>query len=230
MTKTRPKRRGTTTKPAASGAAKTAKSAGTDRRNRNGRAGAKLPGEVYDPDEMDRILKACGRGPTGRRNKALIVLCWRCGLRINEALELRPDDVNMKQSRLHVRDGKGHKDRKLGIPSDARDALELWMADRRTMRLNGRHPIFCTLTEGNKGQKLKHPYIVVMLARLRDRSGLEKRLHAHGFRHTFAWERSVEGVTLPLISRMLGHENIATTARYLAHVAPIDVIEAMQNL
>ena len=179
---------------------------------------------------MDRVLKALGRGPTGKRNKALIMLGWRCGLRINEALELRPDDVDMEQAYLHVRDGKGHKNRKLGIPSDACDALQLWMADRRTMRLNGRHRLFCTLTKGNKGQKIKHPYVVAMLSRLRERSGLEKRLHFHGFRHSFAWERSVEGMSLPLISRMLGHENIATTARYLAHVAPIDVIEAMQNL
>ncbi len=68
-----------------------------------------------------------------------------------------------------------------------------------------------------------------MLKRLVFRAGIEKRVHAHGFRHTHAAQLRAEGVDIAIISRQLGHASINTTARYLDHIAPQAVIEAMRG-
>lgn len=56
-----------------------------------------------------------------------------------------------------------------------------------------------------------------------------KRVHAHGLRHTHAAQLRAEDVEIGLISRQLGHRSIATTARYLDPIAPLDVINAMRR-
>ncbi len=72
-------------------------------------------------------------------------------------------------------------------------------------------------------------YIRVMLKRLAARAGIDKRVHAHGLRHTHAAQLRAEGVDIAIISRQLGHASINTTARYLDHIAPRAVIEAMRS-
>jgi hypothetical protein len=59
--------------------------------------------------------------------------------------------------------------------------------------------------------------------------GIAKRVHAHGLRHTHAAELRAEGVDIGIISEQLGHTSIATTVRYLDHIAPVAVVEAMRE-
>ena len=91
--------------------------------------------------------------------------------------------------------------------------------------MNGTHPIFCTLA----GNRMGDAYVRVLLPRLARKAGIEKRVHAHGFRHTHAAQLRVEGVDIGIISKQLGHRSIATTARYLDHIAPQQVIETMRG-
>ena len=57
--------------------------------------GRRFPAEVYDRDQVDALMRACStRYPTGIRNRALIALMYRGGLRLSEALALRPSDVD----------------------------------------------------------------------------------------------------------------------------------------
>jgi integrase len=64
--------------------------------------------------------------------------------------------------------------------------------------------------------------------RLAAKAGIEKRVHPHGLRHTHAAELAREGVPMNVIQAQLGHSSLATTSRYLAHVAPQHVVEAMK--
>ncbi len=91
--------------------------------------------------------------------------------------------------------------------------------------MNGTYPLLCTLAGGRMGDA----YVRVLLPRLGRRAGIEKRVHAHGLRHTHAAQLRVEGVDIGIISKQLGHRSIATTARYLDHIAPQQVIEAMRT-
>jgi len=76
---------------------------------------------------------------------------------------------------------------------------------------------------------LKPSYVRTALPRLAAKAGIEKRVHAHALRHTLAFELMMEGVPVPIIQRQLGHASLATTQRYLDHIAPKDVIEVMQG-
>ncbi len=60
-------------------------------------------------------------------------------------------------------------------------------------------------------------------------AGIEKRVHAHGLRHTHAAELAREGVPINVIQAQLGHSDLGTTSRYLAHIAPQELIEQMQK-
>ncbi len=63
----------------------------------------------------------------------------------------------------------------------------------------------------------------------RRRAGIDRRVHAHGLRHTHAAQPRAEGVDIVIISRQLGHASITTTARYLDDIAPRAVIETMRR-
>jgi hypothetical protein len=87
------------------------------------------------------------------------------------------------------------------------------------------HPLFCTL----EGKPLLPTYCRSLFARLGKKASLEKRVHPHGLRHTGAAEMRAEGADIGIISRQLGHSSIATTSRYLDHIAPEQVVQAMRK-
>lgn len=174
--------------------------------------GRKFPPEPLTRGEVMALIGANGASPTGVRNRALLWTLYRSGVRITEALDLQVKDLEAPKFRVLC--GKGKKPRTVAMPPDAWAAVELWLARRRELGVPKGSPVFCTL----RGGYLGHGYIRQMLERLRVRAGLEKRIHAHGFRHTFASELVEEGQPLPLVSRALGHGHLETTARYLGRI------------
>ena len=72
--------------------------------------GQKYPGEPLTPAEVHALIAACSpKAPTGIRNRALLTLLYRSGLRISEALALRPSDVDLDKHTLRILHGKGNK-------------------------------------------------------------------------------------------------------------------------
>lgn len=151
-------------------------------------------------------------------------MLYRSGLRINEALSLYPKDLELEKGSIRVLNGKGGRSRTIGIDPGAAGIVQRWLDKRLTLGVNGRQSVFCTLD----GQSMSASYVRVMLKRLASKAGIEKRVHTHGFRHTHAAQLRAEGVDIAIISRQLGHTNITTTARYLDHLAPTAVVQAMQ--
>ena len=188
--------------------------------------GKTYPAEILTPDEVRALVKACSsRAPTGVRNRALLVLLYRGGLRVSEALGLHPKDVDRAAGTVTVLRGKGGKRRTIGLDPGAFAFLERWLDVRAKRGINGRAPIFSTL-----GRKpLASAYVRALLPRLGCKAGLEKRVHAHGLRHSHAFELSMEGVPMPVIQAQLGHASLAVTSRYLAHIAPAELVQAMQR-
>lgn len=185
----------------------------------------KLPAEVYTPDEIARLVKACStKAKTGIRNRALIITLYRGGLRLSEALSLFPKDLDRSAGTARVLHGKGDKSRTIGLDDGAFTAIERWLDAREKLGIGARSPVFCTL----KGEPIFTAYIRALLPRLARKAGIAKRVHAHGMRHTHAVELASEKVDLLTISAQLGHANISTTDTYLRHLAPQRVIEAMR--
>jgi site-specific recombinase XerD len=97
--------------------------------------------------------------------------------------------------------------------------LERWLDKRRAVRIGPRRPLFCTLD----GRRLDPSYVRRLLPRLAAKAGIDKRVHAH------AAELVGEGVPVNVVQQQLGHGSLATTDRYLRHIAPRERVEAMQR-
>lgn len=185
-----------------------------------------LPTEPLSREEVLALIKASSnRAPTGLRNRALIVLLWRCGLRIAEALALLPKDLDEQEGTVRVLRGKGSKSRVVPLDPDAFAVVQRWADKREKLGIGPRRPLLCTL----KGGPMADAYVREMLPRLARRAGIVKRVHAHGLRHTYAVDLRKENVDVGIISKALGHSNIGTTAIYLNHVLPRDVIDALRD-
>jgi integrase len=184
--------------------------------------------EPLTPAEVARVIGACSRrAPTGIRNRALITLLYRSGLRISEALALRPADVNLDKHSLRLLDTKSGEPQTRGFHPSADDALLRWLDERKRLGI-GNHGkrLFCTL----EGKPLSDRYVRDVLQRLAARAGVDKRVHPHGLRHTFAVELEAAGTPVTTISKLLGHSSIAVTHRYLDHLTNGQAVEALSAL
>jgi site-specific recombinase XerD len=186
--------------------------------------GRKYPAEVLTPDEVAAVISRCSpRAPTGIRNRALLTLLYRSGLRVSEALALRPGDVSLAAHTVRVLHGKGGKATTRGFHPSATDALARWTDTRKALGIRG-GPLFCTL----QGGPVSDQYVRNLLHRLGARAGIDKRVHPHGLRHTFAVELENAGTPVTVISKLLGHSSTAVTSRYLDHLTNAQAVTALE--
>ncbi|MCB1036814.1 MAG: phage integrase family protein [Acidobacteria bacterium] len=191
--------------------------------------GRKFPVEVLTPEEVASLIGACSkRGSAGIRDAALIGALYYGGLRLNEALQLYPRDVDLEKGTVNVRIGKGSRQRLVALVGDAGGLLiQRWLDRRAQLGLTGRHRLFCTL----KGSEIQQTNVRGTLQRLRDRAGIEKRVHPHGLRHSHAYNLCMDhGVPVTAISGQLGHSDVGTTSRYLDHLAPEARVSLLRSL
>lgn len=187
--------------------------------------GKRYPAEPLTESEVRLLLARCSRrAPSGIRNRALITVLYRGGLRIGEALALRLKDIDFEKGSVRILHGKGDKARLVGLDDGCLEVLRAWLDCRRRMGIDNRLPIFSTL----KGGPLSDSYVRTMLRRIGAKAGIAKRVHPHGLRHTHAFELANEGTPLHVIQQQLGHASLAVTDTYIRHLAPQDVIKTMR--
>jgi len=190
------------------------------------RNGSTLDADLLTNDEIELLMRQCSRrAPTGVRNRALIAVCWRCGLRIGEALALAPKDFEPDSGTLVVQRGKGGKRRVVGVDAGTVALVGRWLEVRRKRRIPGGGPLFCTLA----GRPMGQSYIRHLLPRLARKAGIERRVHAHGLRHAFAVDLVRSGASLYVVRDALGHASVATTQIYLTRVGAHEAVDAMRN-
>lgn len=187
--------------------------------------GRKFPAEPLSGDEVRALLAACG-GATLQaiRNHALLVVMWRTGLRCSEALALRPSDVDHQAQTIRVLRGKGGKSRTVGADGATMAVVGIWADKRTAAGFTEDGPLFCVVQGRQAGAQLHPRYVRNMVTTLAAKAGIAHRVHPHGLRHTHAVELAREGWPVPLISRQLGHSNVATTDTYLAGLYPAEVV------
>lgn len=171
------------------------------------------------------------RAPTGLRDRALLQLMHRCGLRIAEACALRLGDIDWDSGRVRVI-GKGDKERTVYADPGTLAILERWMAERgrfsRTRRPDA--PMFVSVRDGVRGRGVTTDSIEKMVKRRMTVVGVapEKR-HAHCLRHTFASDLLAAGRSLEELRKLLGHSSLRTTEIYVHASDPV-LAEAMQRI
>ena len=192
-------------------------------------AGKTYPAEVYSRREIEAIMAALGRGQLAIRNQAIVVAMWRCGLRVEEALALAGHDIDLEARTLFVRHGKFNRQRMLGVDLETAELLAAWLGLRENYGFEADEPLFPVCWGPTRGKKTQYSVFRETFLLAAKHSGLRKRAHCHGLRHTFASENVREGVPLPILSAMMGHLDVAYTFAYIRKVAPWEAIEAMQR-
>jgi site-specific recombinase XerD len=151
------------------------------------------------------------------RERALVVLLWRSGLRVAEACALEIQDLEPLETgaRLHIRCGKGGKARYVGLDAAG------WavVADQVNGRPSG--PVLATRSHTPLQTHQARRTIRMLAAR----AGLRARIHPHALRHTFARESHDEGWSVREIQMALGHASLGTTAIYLASIGCNEAVE-----
>jgi integrase/recombinase XerD len=183
---------------------------------------ARLDADLLSPAEIETLIRACSnRAPTGIRNRALIALAWRCGLRISEMLALAPKDVDDGGGTVVVQHGKGGKRRAVGMDAGTAALVQRWSQTRGKLSVPRSAPLICTLAGG----RIDPSYVRHLLPRLANRAGILKRVHAHGLRHAYAVELEREGATISMIRDALGHSSAAVTDRYLRRLGVGEAVD-----
>jgi integrase len=192
--------------------------------------------DTLTPAEVDELVALAGVGPskTARRNRALLMVMHDAALRADEAVNLKPADIDIPAGNVTVRRGKGGKPRLIRdcLHPETKQALTSWLALRETLNWDGRSAyLFGTFysrpgrgdgdnsAELKGGGRLDTSYLRRLLPKLAKRANL-KSTHPHLLRHTRAREWSDDGRPTADIQHDLGHKSLATTSIYLARFAP----------
>ena len=158
------------------------------------------------------------RCPTGLRNRAMLELMHRAGLRVSEICSLRRRDIIWEASQVQVRQGKGSKDR-TGTTDSATIA---WLRAWDSRRHRGEF-FFNTLAGGQVSTRYVQQMVSRIAAKAAKRGKIDpdraERITPYKLRHAHATELIEEGAALPAIQQQLGHSNIAATSVYL-HARP----------
>jgi integrase/recombinase XerD len=162
----------------------------------------KLP-VVLSPEEVQQFL-ACVESI---KHRAILTTCYGAGLRISEAVHLKPTAIDSQRMVVRVEQGKGQKDRYVMLSSTLLDILRsYWRAVRPKQWLfPGDRP----------GQPITRDTVGDACHRAHLRSGLSKPVTPHSLRHAFAVHLLEAGTDVRTIQLLLGHRSLATTARYL---------------
>ena len=177
------------------------------------RKGRRLP-EVLDQQEVIALLEAPDRSdPLGKRDAAVLELMYATGLRASETVELENDQLITELQLLRII-GKGNKERLVPVGGMAMKALADYLKDARPfLRKNvadAKNRLFLSY-RGKPLTRMSLWHIVTGAAR---EAGLQKQIHPHTLRHSFATHLLEGGADLRAVQEMLGHVSILTTEIY----------------
>ncbi len=158
------------------------------------------------------MMRQAGAGRHGARVRALIVVLWRGGLRIQEALALGEQDLDPQRGSVLVRVGKRGRRREIGMDAWGWEQLRPWLGARVELPAG---PLFCVIDGPTRGRPWSSTAVRSELRRLAANAGVRRRFAPHQLRHAHAVELAREGVPLNIIQRQLGHVNLGTTSIYL---------------
>lgn len=167
-------------------------------------------------DDVRRLLSECPNTFQGRRNRALIALAADAGLRKEELRRLHLADIDFVTRVIRVRSGKGQKDGVAFFGETSGSMLRAWL----TMHPQPQAGAFLFCTRGNV--QLGPHALLRILHRLSARAGLSRKIGPHALRHYAATTLLRRTGDLELVRRVLRHESLTTTMRYIA-LAQADV-------
>jgi integrase len=145
--------------------------------------GRRYPADPPTVDEIVAVMRQAGDGRHGRRMRGLIVVLWRAGLRIHEALTLTETDLDERRGSLLIRHGKGDRRREVGMDPWAWSVLASWAADRAALPPG---LLFCVIDGPTRGRAWSATAVRAELRHLAIEAGVRRRFAPHQLRHAHA--------------------------------------------
>jgi site-specific recombinase XerD len=162
--------------------------------------------------------------PHGFRLRAMIVMLWRGGRRVQEALALIECDLDPSRGSVLVRCGKGGRRREVGMDAWGWENLRPWLSERIEFAAG---PLFCVIDGPTRGWPWSAAAVRIEFRRHAAEAGVRRRFAHHQLRHAHAIELAREGVSLNVIQRQLGHANLGTTSIYLQGIDTEEIISTV---
>jgi site-specific recombinase XerD len=167
----------------------------------------KLP-EILSREEVERILEV----PRNRKHRLLLMIAYGSGLRVSEVVGLRADDIDMERRLIRVEQGKGYRDRYSILASCVAREIAQYYAERGRPQ----HWLFASPLDPTRhidASCLQRVYV-----QAKRKAGVTKHGGIHALRHAFATHALEDGLDLPTLARMLGHNRVTTTSSCCATV------------
>jgi len=188
--------------------------------------GLRYPPDPPAVEEIIAVMSHTGGAPEGLRLRALIVVLWRAGLRISEALALVETELDHSRGAILVRRGKGGKRREVGMDRWAWEQLKPWLEYRRNLPVGA---LFCVLRGPTCGRQCAPAGVRSQLREAARTAGVRRRFAPHQLRHAHAVEMSREGIPLVVTQRQLGHADLGITSAYLRGIDNTEIIHAVHE-
>jgi len=182
------------------------------------------PADPPSVEEIVAVMRVAGDGAAGARLRALIILLWRAGLRISEALALAESDLDAARGAILVRRGKGGKRREVGMVRWAWERLRPWLGIRVGLPVGA---LLCVIHGPTCGRPWSAAAARDQLRRVAASAGVRRRFAPHQLRHAHAVEMAREGVPLVVIQRQLGHASLGITSVYLQGIDNAEIIDTV---
>lgn len=158
---------------------------------------------ILSPQEVQHFLSCVPR----RKARTVLTVCYAAGLRISEAIALKPTDIDSQRMTLRVTQGKGQKDRDVMLSEQLLKILRDWYRAAKPTQW-----MFPGVIPGSHITRVGVSDACTLGAQ---RSGLKKPITPHSMRHAFATHLLEYGTDIRTIQLLLGHRSLSTTARYL---------------
>lgn len=183
------------------------------------------PKAITGGDSVERLLRTAARGRIGARNPwperdfAVIVVLLTCGLRLSELLGLSLSSIDGPAGdRVVGVRGKGNKERTVPLEPEVEVILAEYV-ESRLRRFPGRLAVNAPLFVDNRGQPMQRGALQYLVEQLYREAGIRTSVPrgalVHALRHTFATSLARNGATGTELQRLLGHESLSTTQRYV---------------
>lgn len=160
----------------------------------------KLP-EILSQSEVQLIFKQI----KNLKHKSILSLLYGSGLRVGEVINLKISDIDSSRMIINIRGAKGFKDRQVQLPLEMLELLRSYYS-----AFNPKEYLF----NGQFGLTYSSTSINQLLKYYAKKAGINKRVHAHKFRHSFATHMLDTGIDIFLIQKLLGHKKQETTEIY----------------
>lgn len=174
----------------------------------------KLP-EILERSEIEKMMDSIDVSTRpGYRNRLSIEVLYSTGMRVSEFVNLKLSEINYEQEYLDII-GKGDKERLIPIDSQVLKDLRFYIEHyRRTQRKKPSYKDYVFLSE-KRGEKLTRQFVFKMLRETAAIAGIEKKVHPHILRHSFATQMIRGGASLVAVKQILGHVSVRSTEIYI---------------